>query len=185
MILEFVNEALNGSSLPFMTLASTFSLMLTITGFRKKLKKQTLTAISSAIICFLVLLIPELFSKYALDLAHVSSHVMFNATLLLCAIILQYNFAEEFTYFSSSLYRSEEIGVFDRLQYHLAEGFISFSSRLYRFVEIGVFDRLQYRLAEEFTSFSNSLRKSHTGNLNLNMLALPFYFLLSLILLFL
>ncbi len=158
MILGIANAVLNSSSFTFIVLVSSLCLMSAVIRFRKKLGERITVTISLAMMCLMVLVVPDLFSKYALDLAHLSSHMMFSATFLLCAIVLQYG---------------------------LAEGFVSFSSGLYRLLEVGVFDRLQYGLAEGFVSFSSGLRKSHTGNLNFNMLALPFCLLLSLILLYL
>lgn len=158
MVLGFASEVLGDSPSAFLVLVFTFGLMLTVTRFWRKLRKEIPITISLAVICFVVSVVPDLFSKYILDLAHVSSHVMFSATVLLCALILQYTMTETFTSLSTSLYKR---------------------------LEIDIFDRLQYDLAETFTSLINGFRRSHTGILSFNMLALPLLFLFSLIFLYL
>lgn len=44
----------------------------------------------------------------------------------------------------------------------------------YNRVELGFFDAINYWIADAVMSFSNSFRKTHTGNLNLNILAIQF-----------
>jgi len=155
MSLELVSEVSIASLSTLMVLLFTSGLMMAVIKARKKLKKRLALTFSLAVISIVSLIIPDLFSRYAIDPVHVSIHVLFSVTLLLCALLLQYVVA----------------GVF-----------ASFSSRIYDLLEISVFDRLQYVVAGVFASFSSRLRKTHTGNLNFNMLALLLYLLFSLIL---
>ena len=50
-------------------------------------------------------------------------------------------------------------------------GFIKFSNTVYKFFEQGIVDRFNYALAWVVRSFSQAFRKTHTGDLNYNMIA--------------
>jgi hypothetical protein len=59
--------------------------------------------------------------------------------------------------------------MFDKLQYTLAKTALSSFNKLKNF-EIKI-DELQYTLAKKVKSLANTLRRSQTGDLNLNMVA--------------
>lgn len=182
----------------------TMGLILLAARFPKKLGKPGNMAITLISTSLLVLVIPNLFSKYTLDIVHVFTHALFNLTFLSYTLVIQQfaaylvptnpglenqvplsqsDLGKRSISFSSRVYRLVEIGLFDKIQYTVIEEVASLSEQVYHIVEIGLFDKIQYLLAKGFVSFSNSFRRIQTGNLNLNMLALLLFLLFSLLLL--
>ncbi|MCK4952488.1 hypothetical protein KAS14_01705 [Candidatus Bathyarchaeota archaeon] len=106
--------------------------IIAVTMVHKRMKKHIAIAISLATSIIAALTIPDLFSKYIIDLTHVLNHIMLTITFLLCARLLI----------------------------------------------------VENAIAKTVTFLSDRLRRTHTGNLNLNMLALLLYFLSSLIFFF-
>ena len=133
--------------------------IIAVTMVHKRMKKHIAIAISLATSIIAALTIPDLFSKYIIDLTHVLNHIMLTITFLLCArlLIVENAIAKTVTFLFHPLY--------ERL-------------------EINIFDKFNYTIAKTVTFLSDRLRRTHTGNLNLNMLALLLYFLSSLIFFF-
>ncbi len=172
--------------------------------FPRKLGKPGNIVVTLISTSLLVLVIPDLFSKYTLDIVHVFTHALFNLTFLSYTLVIQqfaahlvptnpglenrvplsrFDLGERSISFSSRVYRLVEIGLFDKIQYTVIEEIASLSRQVYHIVEIGLFDKIQYLFAKGFVSFSNIFRRIQTGNLNLNMLALLLFLLFSLLLL--
>jgi len=182
----------------------TMGSVLIATRFPRKLGKPGNIAVTLISTSLLVLIIPNLFSKYTLDIVHVFTHALFNLTFLSYTLVIQqfaahlvptnpglenrvpisrFDLSERSISFSDRVYRLVEIGLFDKIQYTVIEEIASLSGQVYHIVEIGLFDKIQYLFARGFVSFSNIFRRIQTGNLNLNMLALLLFLLFSLLLL--
>jgi hypothetical protein len=84
--------------------------------------------------------IPILFSKYSPTFSHTLQHSLFILAMLTSAFLL------------------------------ITDKIVNSFQSLYNTIEVGMFDKLQYTFAKKVKSLANTLRKSQTGELNLNML---------------
>jgi hypothetical protein len=98
--------------------------------------------------------IPFLFSKYSPTFSHTLQHSFFILGILASGFLL----------------------ITDKLV-------LSFQS-IYNLIELGIFDKFQYTFAKKVISLATALRKSQTGDLNLNMLAIPVGFIIIFIITF-
>jgi len=113
-------------------------------------------AVISGLTCvgIAVLVAPNILSEYSLDPEHLLSHSMYKALIVLCAILL-----------IRGKNPAKNPGILDRL----------------KTLDLSTFDAFQYALARKILSLANSIRKIHTGNLNLNMLGFLVGFIMCLL----
>jgi len=113
-------------------------------------------AVISGLTCvgIAVLVAPNIFSEYSLDPEHLLSHSMYKALIVLCAILL-----------IRGKNPAKNPGILGRLKN----------------LDLSTFDAFQYALARKILSLANSVRKIHTGNLNLNMLGFLVGFIICLL----
>lgn len=88
-----------------------------------------------------------------------------------------------FIKFSNGVNRFFELNIVDRFIYALAQTVQNFSEGLNKFFEQGVIEGFNYALARIAWSFSRIFRKTHTGDLNYNMIAVMLGVILLLLLL--
>lgn len=86
---------------------------------------------------------------------------------------------------SQSLYKSVELKVLDGFHYAVASFFRRLSEVMYKYPELRGIDALNYFIANLTISFSQHFRKTHTGVLSYNMLAVLIGIILLVIILFL
>jgi hypothetical protein len=171
---------------PSLILIPSFISIFIITMANKKIKRE-IAIIVSLISTFLsASTIPDLFSKYVLDLTHILDHIMLIAIFLLNAHLLttKHALAKAVTNIFHPIHERVEINIFDKLNYTLAKAVTNIFHPIHERVEINIFDKLNYTLAKAVTNISKGFRKIHTGNLNINMLAFLMFILLSFILFF-
>jgi len=92
--------------------------------------------------------IPVLFSKYSPTCSHTLQHSVFVLAILASAILL------------------------------ITDKTLQFFQSIYTSIEVGIFDKFQYTFAKKVNSLATEFRKSQTGDLNLNMLAVLIGFII-------
>ena len=161
---ELVSQDANDVML-YVVLVGDLLLMMTLVGTRSKMKRWKSVALGLIATGVAVLVILGAFSEYSLDPAHVLSHAMFSAVILLCGRLLV---TQEVPAALDRIILLE-LKTFDRFQYTLARIMMSSFERIRGSLEMSGFDRFQYVLAQTIASLAGTTKKIHTGNLNLNM----------------
>jgi len=178
MASELVSQDALGVT-PYIVLAVDLLLMMTLVRTRSKMKRWMSVAFGLIATGVAALVTIGAFSEYSLDPAHVLSHSMFSAVILLCGRLLV---TQEVPAILDRLILFE-LKTFDRFQYTLAQTMMSGFERIRGSVELSIFDRFQYTLAHKIESLAGSTKKIHTGNLNLNMVFFLVGFIICLLLL--
>ena len=164
MASELVSQDALGVT-PYIVLGVDLFLMMTLVRTRSKMKRWIAVALGLIATGVAALVTIGAFSEYSLDPAHVLSHSMFSAIIILCGRLLV---TQEVPAILDRLILLE-LKTFDRFQYTLAQTMMSGFERIRGFLELSIFDRFQYALAQTIVSLASSTKKIHTGNLNLNM----------------
>lgn len=164
MASELVSQDALGVT-PYIALTVDLFLMMTLVRTRSKMKRWIAVALGLIATGVAASIALGAFSEYSIDPAHVLSHSMFSAIILLYGRLLV---TEEVPAILDRLILLE-FKTFDRFQYTLAHTMMSSFERIRGSLELSIFDRFQYALAQTIVSLASSTKKIHTGNLNLNM----------------
>jgi len=178
MASELVSQDALGVA-PYIVLAVDLLLMTTLVRTRSKMKRWIAVAFGLIATGVAALVTLGTFSDYSLDLAHVLSHSMFSAVILLCGRLLV---TKDVPAILDRLILFE-LSTFDRFQYTFAQTMMTGFERIRGSIESSIFDRFQYALAHKIESLASSTKKIHTGNLNLNMIFFLVGFIICLLLL--
>jgi len=128
------------------------------------------------------------FVLYATDVHKILvsvSQTMYKSAELKSLNALNYGVASFFRRLSQLMYKYPELRGIDALNYGVASFFRRLSKAMYKYSELRGIDALNYFIANLTISFSQHFRKTHTGVLSYNMLAVFAGIILLIILLFL
>jgi len=178
MASELVSQDALGVT-PYIALAVDLFLMMTLVRTRSKIRRWIAVALGLTATSFAALVTIGAFSEYSLDPAHILSHSMFSAIILLYGRLLVTHGVPAIL--DRLIFLESE--TFDRFQYTFAQTMMSGFERIRAFLELGVFDRSQYTFARTIESLAGGTRRIHTGNLNVNMICFLVGFVVCLLLL--